>query len=334
MNIKIIPLIKENKIPNICLLYGSEDYLKRQYKKRLIEALLPNKDSMNLNFFEKKSDRAGDLKSLELEIISIADTLPFFSDKRVIVCENTGFFKNKTEYIGEYLKNVPEHTYFIFLENEVSFAVKSTKAAVAQGFIEEYNKPDTKDLRSWITGKVKSQGKTITSGALTDFINRTDISMDNMAMELIKLLSYCMDKNNITEEDVREICVTSLEEEVFEIANALSEKNKERALRAYNELYALKIEPRAILGRLNSTFLSMLNISMGYKGKMTIKEMASIFKMKEQAIEIRLRASNRFSIESLKNIIRESQDLLQKMNTGLINDRTGVEMFLLNCLKN
>lgn len=333
MSILISSIIKENKIPNICLLYGSEAYLKRHYKNKLISTLIPSKDSMNLNFFTKKGDRASDLKALELEIISIADTLPFFSDKRVIVCENTGFFKNKTEYIGDYLKNVPEHTYFIFVENEVSKTLKSTKAAMSLGFAEEYNKPDIKALRVWVKKKVEVEGKTISNDAISDFIKRTDISMDNMEMELIKLLSYCMDKPTITEEDVREICIASLEEEVFEIANALSERDKERALRAYNKLYSLKIEPRVILGRLNSTFLSMLNISMGYKGNMTIKEMASIYKMKDTAIEIRLKSSSRFTTESLKRIIRESQELLQKMNTGLINDRTGVEMFLLNCLK-
>lgn len=332
MTIKINSVIKENRIPNICLLYGTEAYLKRLYKNRLIDALLPDRDSMNLSILEKKGDRANDLKSLELEIISIADTLPFFSDKRVIVCENTGFFKNKTEYIGDYLKNVPEYCYLIFVENEVSHTVKSTKAVAALGLEEEFNKPDIKDLKIWINGKIKAQGKTITVNALMDFIRRTDISMDNMETEITKLLDYCMEKDSITPEDVAEICTTSLEEEVFEIANAISEKNKERALRAYNDLYALKIEPKTILARLNGAFLKMLNISMGHKGNMTTKEMALIYNMKDAAIEIRLKASKRFTTESLKNIIRESQELLQKMNTGRINDRTGVEMFLLNCL--
>lgn len=332
MNIQINTLIKENKVPNLVLLCGSENYLKRQFKSKLIEHLLPGKDSMNLTFFVNKSGKKEESEGFEREIISVADTTPFFSDKRVIVCENTGFFKNKSEYISDYLNHVPESTYIIFVENDFNKNLKTSKTVFNNGFIEEYNKPDLSDLRAWVNGKVKARGKTIERDALHSFIKRTDISMDNMEMELNKLLSYCENNPVISDSDVEDICLTSLEEEVFAISNAISERNREKALKAYSDLYALKTDPRQILSLLNKNFREMLNFSIAFSGNMSASEIASVYKMKLYAVEMRLKASNRFSRKSLKKIVLQSQDLMQKMNTGLVNDRTGVEMFILQCL--
>ena len=41
--------IKANEFKNIYLLYGEEAYLKRQYKDKLIRAMVPQGDTMNLS---------------------------------------------------------------------------------------------------------------------------------------------------------------------------------------------------------------------------------------------------------------------------------------------
>ena len=39
------------------------------------------------------------------EVISLGETMPFFSDRRIILLENTGFFKNQCPELAEYLNN-------------------------------------------------------------------------------------------------------------------------------------------------------------------------------------------------------------------------------------
>ena len=80
--------IWQKEFKNVYLFYGEEAYLKQVYKKRMKEALLPDGDEMNFTFFEGK-------KTEPQEVIQMAQTMPFFAERRVIYLENTGFFKGQ-----------------------------------------------------------------------------------------------------------------------------------------------------------------------------------------------------------------------------------------------
>ena len=70
----------------IYLLFGEEGYLKRQYRDRLTRAMLPEGDTMNYACYEGKG--------IEIrEVIDLAETMPFFAERRLIVFENSGFSK-------------------------------------------------------------------------------------------------------------------------------------------------------------------------------------------------------------------------------------------------
>ena len=52
----------------------------------------------------------------------------FFAERRLIVFEDTGFFKNAGAELAEYIPDMPETTYFIFIENEVDKRSRLYKA--------------------------------------------------------------------------------------------------------------------------------------------------------------------------------------------------------------
>lgn len=78
--------LKTGQFKQIYLLYGEENYLKKQYKERFVKAMLPDGDTMNYAYYEGKGV---DIK----EVIDLAETLPFFAERRLLVFENTGFSK-------------------------------------------------------------------------------------------------------------------------------------------------------------------------------------------------------------------------------------------------
>ena len=61
--------------------------------------------------------------------------MPFFADYRVVLVENSGFFKNKCEELAEYLKNLPDYVRFVFVEEEVDKRSKMYKAVKSAGAI-------------------------------------------------------------------------------------------------------------------------------------------------------------------------------------------------------
>ena len=104
--------MKTGQFKPVYLLYGEEAFLKKSYKKRLKEAIVGD-DTMNFHQFEGKGL---DLK----EIISLADTMPFFGERRLILLEDSGLFKGGGgELLVEYLPGMPDTSVMVFVESEV-----------------------------------------------------------------------------------------------------------------------------------------------------------------------------------------------------------------------
>ena len=81
--------IKKGEFKSVYLLYGEEEYLKKQYRDRLKNAIVGD-DTMNYSYYD--SDNAS-----VKDIIDVCETMPFFAQKRLVVMENTGFLKSSNE---------------------------------------------------------------------------------------------------------------------------------------------------------------------------------------------------------------------------------------------
>ena len=64
---------------------GDEAYLRNQYRDKLKKAMINEGDTMNFSCFEGKGID-------EKELTAMADTVPFFSDYRLIIVENSWIF--------------------------------------------------------------------------------------------------------------------------------------------------------------------------------------------------------------------------------------------------
>lgn len=71
-------------------------------------ALLGEGDQMNLNVFMGK-------EATPQAIIDMAETMPFLSERRVILLDNTGLLKGSQELLAEYFKE-PAATAFLSLQ--------------------------------------------------------------------------------------------------------------------------------------------------------------------------------------------------------------------------
>lgn len=88
--------------------------------------MVPEGDTMNYSYFEGK-------KTSVAEVTDLAETMPFLAEKRLIVLENTGFFKTASPELADYLKEMPETTCMIFVEREVDKRGKLYKAVKTKG---------------------------------------------------------------------------------------------------------------------------------------------------------------------------------------------------------
>ena len=153
--------IKDQTYKRIYLLYGDEAYLRRQYKDRLKQGICGD-DTMNYSYFEGKSAKAE-------EIMAMLDTMPFFADRRLVVIENSGFFKSANEKLLEYLPQIPDTAVAVFVEEEIDKRSKMFKKVKELGYICELSQQKPAVLEKWINGLLKAEGKKMNGPALDYF---------------------------------------------------------------------------------------------------------------------------------------------------------------------
>ena len=195
--------IKTGNFKQIYLLYGEERYLKNQYTARLRKALCQDGDEMNTHFYQGRDFSLG-------QVIDLAETLPFLAERRVMFFKDTGLFKSGGEKLAEYLASPNDTTFFVFTESEVDKRSKLYKTVQSKGYVAEFTVQDENSLKRWIAGILGREGKKISENTAQLLLSKTGTDMENIQMELEKLICYCLDRDVVTAEDVEAVCTTRI----------------------------------------------------------------------------------------------------------------------------
>lgn len=297
--------LKTGNFSQIYLLYGEENYLKKQYKERFVKALLPEGDTMNYAHYEGKGI---DVR----EVIDLAETMPFFAERRVLVFENTGFFKSAAgAELADYLKELPETAYFLFVEDEVDKRGKMYKAVKSKGRAVELPFQDENTLKRWVVGQIGRENKKITEADVVYFLNKVGIDMENITKELEKLFCYALERDVITRADIDAVCVAQISNHIFDMVNAVAEKQQKKALDLYYELLTLKEPPMRILFLLTRQYRGLYQVKQlaqkGY-GRKEIAEKAGLHPF---AVGKFMEQAKRFQVKELRAILEDSVDIEQ-----------------------
>lgn len=167
--------IKTGQFNRLYVLCGDDDYFVGVYKKMLRSALISEEDTMNLSEYSGKGVDVN-------EIIDTARTIPFLSERRVVIVTNSGLLapakkkkasddeqdensandkeeakaeetkasskskKKVTEYgLKEFFAEIPDTTTLIFCEEKVERSSAVFKAAQNYGYVATFNRVTEKD---------------------------------------------------------------------------------------------------------------------------------------------------------------------------------------------
>lgn len=313
--------IKNGTFKASYLLYGEESYLRSQYRNRLTNALIDPADTMNLSRFEGKGIHPE-------EIIDLAETLPFFAPRRVILVENSEFFKTKCDRLADYLPSMPDTTCLIFVETAVDKRNRLFKTVKDRGRAVEFASQDEATLTKWILGIVKREGKQISKSALSLFLERAGTDMEHISKELEKLLCYTYEREPITSQDVEDVCTILTSNRIFDMLRAIAEKNQKQALELYYDLLTLKESPRGILTLLGRQFQQLLLVrslmAKGY-GQPSIASKTGIAPF---IIRRLMGQARNFTDEQLTAALADCAKAVEDVTAGRINDVMSVELLL------
>ena len=336
--------IAKGDFRRVYLLCGEQAYLRLQNKDKLTKALLGDGDAMNLSRYSGASVTA-------LEVIEMAQTLPFFADRRVIVLENTGMLNPKAaaksvtgsrssasiseeaEKLAGFIPDIPDTASVVFVEENVDKRGKLYKAILKSrkdelGEILECTTPDEADLRAWTSGIFRRSGLSVNGRTLALFLSYTGEDMQNIAAEAEKLCCYCMGKKEITEQDIRDVCSPRIKDRIFDMIEAIAMRDRKKALEIYMELCALRTAPQVILMLMRRQFEQLIKIRE-LSGKAADSEIARQVGLPPFVVTKKYKpALKMYTSEALLSALEECVAADHESKSGRIDAGIAVEMII------
>ena len=264
--------------------------------------------------------------SIEIpKVIEVAETLPFFSERRLILIQNSGLFKTAND-LADYIKTMPDYCYIVFVESEVDKRNRLYKAVKEVGYISEMNGMDEKDIQLWVAQLLKRGGKKITRDTLMYFLNKSGTDMEGMVQEVEKLICYAMDKEVITVEDIDAVCVTQVSNQIFLMIDAIASRKQRQALDLYYDLLTLREKPMSILFLITRHFNILLQIKE-LKGQ-NRNDVAKKVGVPPFAVQKYMSQADNFTKQGLIENLKDCAEMEAQVKTGLMTDQMTVELLI------
>ena len=227
---------KTGNFQSLYLFEGAEEYIKGQALARLCQQLLPaGLEAMNLTELDNPNVD---------ELMAAAETLPFLSEKRVVVVRECDLLTtakkaddNKLEMLKAYLTRQSPSTCLVFTVKGKADARKSLYGVLKKAnAIVDFSPMGDVEAANWAMRTQRAQGKRMDLSTAQKLIFTVGHDAALLKQEMEKLANYVGEREEILDEDIDAVCVKSLECTIFQLVDAqVSGRNGE----AFQLLYSL-----------------------------------------------------------------------------------------------
>lgn len=327
--------IKNSKFKKLYLFYGHEEFLKKYYLESIEKAILENDlSAMNKIVLEGKFDIG--------KIEEACETMPVFSEKKLVLVKNSGLFKSgkdgakqqsTKDQLIDYLKNLPSYTVLVFYEEEIDKRLKTVDVVKKNGLVLEFSFQKPAELVKWVTKALDSHKKDISVEDASYLIEICEQGMTEILNEANKLVMFVGDRSRITAEDIEKVCIKSVKSRIFDLTDAVAEKNLDKALKLLNDMIILREPLPKILFMITRQLRHVLEMKLLNMEGMNIKDACAKIGITPYAGGKVSSQAKRFTTDKLKEGIKEAFELDLAIKTGRINDRVAAEL-LINKLAN
>ncbi|HHV27524.1 MAG TPA: DNA polymerase III subunit delta [Tissierellia bacterium] len=335
--------MREDKIKPVYLFYGEEDYL-IDYSIKSLKEKYVNEGLETLNYIVLDGD------NIEMShIYDACETLPFMSEKKVVIIKNLGIFGSKTkgqgaEYFNQkkdelkkYISTLEDYICLVFVEKNTNIDKRKgiIKSINKFGRVIEFTKLKGRDLNNWIGKAFKKYGKIISYNNINYFIQHSsyfdrDInkSLYDLENEIIKLVNFTGDRKEINVKDIDEVMTKSLDTNIFNLLNSIGEKDINNSLKVFHEM-CVSNEPiplilYMIIRQLRLILMLKLLKEKGYD-KRTIMGKLRIGDYQYKIFSNQSKNFSNAKLEESLNLCLESDE---NIKTGVMDDKLALEMLI------
>lgn len=317
----------------IYVIYGNQMPLIEQRVQKIVKANLDVVDDFSLLHFDME-------ETLLQDIIDDALTLPFVSDKKVLVVKNASIFtsekkKEKLEHdvdsLIKYINNPAPYSILIFVINgninERSSLIKTIKSNENCEIIKTLD-VDKKEWPQVIKQLATKKEVKFDAKSLDEFINRTAGDLQRVIHELDKLSLL---KQNITLDIVESMVARPLEENMFGMVDAILDNKPGLAMSIYNDLRTQNEDPARLVPALANQFRFLYKVGYLVEQGYNDQEIASELNVTNTyRIVFSKKKLGRRRCDDILKILSELAELDYKIKTGQIDRFQGFELFIVS----
>ncbi|MBQ4252560.1 MAG: DNA polymerase III subunit delta [Erysipelotrichaceae bacterium] len=307
------------------LLYGSESFKLRKRREQIVTDILGD-DEINLHVYR------GDEYTID-EVIADCLMVPFLAAGKIVILENPeiissddpkGTDENK---LIEYLSKPDEMTTVIIYCDKPFDRKKVFRKLIKLMESEQYETVSKDEFFRQVRYDVEKKQIRITEKGMNELLQRLPYDLENWEKEAAKLSCY---PGEIDETVVRKLVYRPLEDNVFELSNAVVNRNVSRAISVYHDLNVFSRDNQsALIGLLAYQFRFMSQVRNLNESGMAIPDIAKRYNTVDYRIKKTLQGCAGLNSKQLLAILDDLSNLDQQIKTGQINPTLGLELFII-----
>jgi DNA polymerase-3 subunit delta len=187
------------------------------------------------------------------DVVNAANTVPFMSERRLVIVRNVDKLDaGALERLAEYARDPAPYTCLVLVAAKIAKNSKLYRAVAKVGITYEYAAPKRSEYAAEVVKLLRERGKAIALTAAQVLVDIVGRDLRRLDIEADKLASFVKDADRVTVEDVRAVAAASAEASVFELCDAVGERDVTKALRVLRRLLDAGETPlgiQAMLGR-------------------------------------------------------------------------------------
>lgn len=264
-------LKKENFLP-VYFFFGDDIYSVENAIKLVEEKVKPYLASD----FDKETFQGKDISIVELE--DMASSFPFGSEYKLIIVKNFDEIKQDKKKLAGYIRN-PSPSTILILSKEGPISNLNAEpylSMLEKDFIFEAKELKGAELINWIVKYTIRHGKTIKPENAELLTGMVGENKGLIEMQIQKIFAYLGDDKDITYKVISRVASELKEYSIFDLLNAVGNRDRYKALETANNLLDKGKEPLFIIAMLCKYFSSIARIPELEKENISDQERARL----------------------------------------------------------
>lgn len=309
----------------VYLYYGKDEFLVQMKLDEKVKSF--DVDEININKYDL-------LENTSEDVLEDLRTISFFSNNKIVIVKNLDNVLKDDEYlINEWINYLSKPNddviLLIVLDELIDQKLPLGKALLNYAFIEEVKVLGKDDYPNYVAKMAKKYNYKIDEDAILELVERTNNDLTMISQELEKLVLFNYDTKHINKESVVLMVNRNLEENIYELTNAVVSRNINKAIEVFYDLMARNEEPIRILNQLANKFRELLHVKLLIDKGYTQDQVSKHFNMAPGKTYYVIKSARQISFSVLEDYIKRLGKLDHEIKSGQADKKLGLEMFLL-----